>query len=160
MQRAIPPGNRGGAVMNVIKFPYDVSWRVYSRRPRKSKNGAPDERAAEVAAVTARDELERQAIARLLADLSRWPMRSPWRRSARSWRTSHERPASIAQEARPSAVGDTRQEAKAVALIHNSSGAGGLFRCRRGPGSKSCHEGRKACATGKRLRQMPMLRRG
>jgi hypothetical protein len=56
--------------MNVIKFPYDVSWRVYSRRPRKSKNGAPDERAAEVAAVTARDESERQAIARLLADLS------------------------------------------------------------------------------------------
>src|SRR6476659_8414191 len=106
------------------------------------------------------DESWKAAEQALAKERALWPIRSPWRRSARSWRTSHERPGSIAQEARQAAVGDTRQEAKAVALIHNSSGAGGLFRCRRGPGSKSCHEGRKACATGKRLRQMPMLRRG
>jgi hypothetical protein len=36
----------------------------------KIKERRADERAAEVAAATARDELERQAIARLLADLS------------------------------------------------------------------------------------------
>lgn len=30
---------------NVIKFPYSVSRRVHSRKPRRSKNGTPEERA-------------------------------------------------------------------------------------------------------------------
>jgi hypothetical protein len=30
----------------IFKFPYDASRRVYSRRPRASKNGTPEERAA------------------------------------------------------------------------------------------------------------------
>jgi hypothetical protein len=29
----------------IFKFPYDASRRVYSRRPRTSKNGTPEERA-------------------------------------------------------------------------------------------------------------------
>jgi hypothetical protein len=32
--------------MNVVKFPYSASRRVYSRRPRVSINGTPEERAA------------------------------------------------------------------------------------------------------------------
>lgn len=35
---------------NVFKFPYDASRRVYSKMPRKSKNGTPEERAAKTAA--------------------------------------------------------------------------------------------------------------
>lgn len=34
---------------NILKFPYDASRRVYSRRPRRSKNGTPEERAAKTA---------------------------------------------------------------------------------------------------------------
>jgi hypothetical protein len=34
----------------VVKFPYSVSRRVHSRKQRKSKNGAPEERAAKAAA--------------------------------------------------------------------------------------------------------------
>lgn len=30
----------------IVKFPYAVSRRVLSRRPRRSKNGTPEERAA------------------------------------------------------------------------------------------------------------------
>jgi hypothetical protein len=30
---------------NVVKFPYDASRRVHSRKPRRSKNGTPEERA-------------------------------------------------------------------------------------------------------------------
>ncbi len=30
---------------NIVKFPYSASRRVHSRRPRKSKNGTPEERA-------------------------------------------------------------------------------------------------------------------
>lgn len=37
---------------NVVKFPYDACRRVHSRKPRRSKNGTPEERAAKVAAVT------------------------------------------------------------------------------------------------------------
>jgi hypothetical protein len=37
---------------NVVKFPYDVSRRVHSRKPRRSKNGTPEERAAKAAAFT------------------------------------------------------------------------------------------------------------
>jgi hypothetical protein len=36
--------------MEVIKFPYDACRRVHSRKPRKSKNGTPEERAAKAAA--------------------------------------------------------------------------------------------------------------
>ncbi|KRR22624.1 hypothetical protein CQ14_30930 [Bradyrhizobium lablabi] len=35
---------------NVVKFPYSVSRRVHSRKPRRSKNGTPEERAAKAAA--------------------------------------------------------------------------------------------------------------
>jgi hypothetical protein len=35
--------------MNVVKFPYSVSRRVHSRRPRTSINGTPEERAAKTA---------------------------------------------------------------------------------------------------------------
>jgi hypothetical protein len=35
---------------NVVKFPYSASRRVHSKKPRKSKNGTPEERAAKVAA--------------------------------------------------------------------------------------------------------------
>jgi hypothetical protein len=31
---------------NVLKFPYDACRRVHSRKPRRSKNGTPEERAA------------------------------------------------------------------------------------------------------------------
>jgi hypothetical protein len=37
--------------MNVVKFPYDASRRVHSRKPRRSKNGTPEERAARAAAL-------------------------------------------------------------------------------------------------------------
>jgi hypothetical protein len=36
--------------MTVVKFPYDVSRRAHSRKPRRSKNGTPEERAAKAAA--------------------------------------------------------------------------------------------------------------
>jgi hypothetical protein len=35
---------------NVVKFPYSASRRVYSKQPRRSKNGTPEERAALAAA--------------------------------------------------------------------------------------------------------------
>lgn len=35
---------------NVVKFPYDVSRRAHSRKPRRSKNGTPEERAAKAGA--------------------------------------------------------------------------------------------------------------
>ena len=35
---------------NVVKFPYDASRRVHARKPRGSKNGTPEERAAKAAA--------------------------------------------------------------------------------------------------------------
>jgi hypothetical protein len=35
---------------NVVKFPYDACRRVHSRKPRRSKNGSPEERAAKAAA--------------------------------------------------------------------------------------------------------------
>ena len=36
--------------MNVVKFPYAVSRRAHARKPRWSKNGTPEERAADLAA--------------------------------------------------------------------------------------------------------------
>jgi hypothetical protein len=36
---------------NVVKFPYEASRRVYSKKPRRSKNGTPEERAAKAAAL-------------------------------------------------------------------------------------------------------------
>jgi len=38
--------------MNVVKFPYSASRRVFSQKPRRSKNGTPEERAAKAAAAT------------------------------------------------------------------------------------------------------------
>jgi hypothetical protein len=35
---------------NVVKFPYTASRRVHSQKPRRSKNGTPEERAAKAAA--------------------------------------------------------------------------------------------------------------
>jgi hypothetical protein len=35
----------------IFKFPYDASRRVHSRKPRRSKNGTPEERAAKAAAL-------------------------------------------------------------------------------------------------------------
>jgi hypothetical protein len=36
---------------NVVKFPYSASRRVHSQKPRRSKNGTPEERAAKTAAL-------------------------------------------------------------------------------------------------------------
>jgi hypothetical protein len=36
--------------MEIVNFPYSASRRVMSRRPRRSKNGTPEERAAKAAA--------------------------------------------------------------------------------------------------------------
>jgi hypothetical protein len=36
---------------NVVKFPYSASRRVHSQKPRRSKNGTPEERAARAAAL-------------------------------------------------------------------------------------------------------------
>jgi hypothetical protein len=36
---------------NVVKFPYDASRRMHSRKPRRSKNGTPEERATKAAAL-------------------------------------------------------------------------------------------------------------
>jgi hypothetical protein len=38
---------------NVVKFPYDACRRVHSKKPRRSKNGTPEERAAKAAALEA-----------------------------------------------------------------------------------------------------------
>jgi hypothetical protein len=36
----------------IFKFPYDASRRVHSRKPRRSKNGTPEERAAKATTPT------------------------------------------------------------------------------------------------------------
>jgi hypothetical protein len=36
----------------IYKFPYDACRRVHSRKPRKSRNGTPEQRAAKAAAIT------------------------------------------------------------------------------------------------------------
>jgi hypothetical protein len=38
---------------NIVKFPYSASRRVHSKKPRRSKNGTPEERAAKAAALEA-----------------------------------------------------------------------------------------------------------
>jgi hypothetical protein len=38
---------------NVVKFPYDACRRVHSKKPRRSKNGTPEERAAKAAPLEA-----------------------------------------------------------------------------------------------------------
>lgn len=35
---------------NIVRFPYSASRRVFSKKPRRSKNGTPEERAANAAA--------------------------------------------------------------------------------------------------------------
>jgi hypothetical protein len=34
---------------NIVKFPYSASRRVHSKKPRRSKNGTPEQRAAKAA---------------------------------------------------------------------------------------------------------------
>ena len=48
--------------MTVVKFPYSASRRVYSRRPRVSKNGSPEERAAKAAAPAERKRSNKDDI--------------------------------------------------------------------------------------------------
>jgi hypothetical protein len=38
---------------NIVKFPYSASRRVHSKKPRRSKNGTPEERAAKAAVLEA-----------------------------------------------------------------------------------------------------------
>jgi hypothetical protein len=47
---------------NVLKFPFDVARRAHARKPRRSKNGTPAERAAKAAGSVdlARVRIERQ----------------------------------------------------------------------------------------------------
>jgi hypothetical protein len=40
--------------MTVVKFPYNACRRLHSRRPRRSKNGTPEERAAKAAKAAAK----------------------------------------------------------------------------------------------------------
>jgi hypothetical protein len=51
----------------LVKFPYSASRRLFARRPRRSKNGSPEERAAKVAegkpAPAIVIELPRQTVA-------------------------------------------------------------------------------------------------
>jgi hypothetical protein len=52
-----PPGrcsthSHGRSTMTVVKYPFAVSRRAYARRPRKSKNGTPEERARRIASDT------------------------------------------------------------------------------------------------------------
>jgi hypothetical protein len=47
---------------NVVKFPFSVSRRAHARRPRKSINGTPEERAAKAEAATV-VEISRQDVA-------------------------------------------------------------------------------------------------
>src|SRR5438477_8965945 len=56
--------------MSVIKFPYSASRRVHSKKPRRSKNGTPEERAARAAADAAKMPLAS------VVDLSRIEARS------------------------------------------------------------------------------------
>jgi len=61
---------------NVVKFPYIASRRVHSRKPRVSKNGTPEERAAKT--VTAAAELTSATIADIssrsgVVTTSDWP---------------------------------------------------------------------------------------
>jgi hypothetical protein len=45
--------------MTVVKFPYNACRAVHSRKPRRSKNRTPEERAAKAAAIAARQVLRR-----------------------------------------------------------------------------------------------------
>jgi hypothetical protein len=52
MAAVIEAHSEGSCVMaEIFKFPYDASRRVHSRKPRRSKNGTPEERAAKAAAM-------------------------------------------------------------------------------------------------------------
>jgi hypothetical protein len=51
---------------NVIKFPYSVSRRAHSRKPRRSKNGTPEERAAKAAGAGANGPPRRTSQVRML----------------------------------------------------------------------------------------------
>jgi hypothetical protein len=49
---------------NVVKFPHSASRRVMSRRPRRAKNGTPEERAAKAAVAAGKSRLIADAIQR------------------------------------------------------------------------------------------------
>ncbi|WMT78759.1 hypothetical protein [Bradyrhizobium sp. Ash2021] len=57
---------------NIVKFPYRASRRVYSKMPRRSKNGTPGARAAKAAALQSPP-----------ADIVHLPLRAPDRRKLR-----------------------------------------------------------------------------
>jgi hypothetical protein len=50
----------------VVKFPYSVSRRAHSRKPRRSKNGTPEERAAKAAGAVANEPPRRTRQVRVL----------------------------------------------------------------------------------------------
>ncbi len=52
-----PGSGRGCRMTNVVKFPYNASRRVHSRKPRISKNGTPEERVAKAATARSRINL-------------------------------------------------------------------------------------------------------
>jgi hypothetical protein len=47
---------------NIVRFPYSASRRVHSRKPRKSHNGTPEERAAKAAAGIPKERRPRRPI--------------------------------------------------------------------------------------------------
>ena len=56
---------------NVIKLPYSVTRGAYSRRPRRSKNGTPEERAAKAAGIVVIKPPRRTRQVKVLAG-ERW----------------------------------------------------------------------------------------
>jgi hypothetical protein len=48
----------------IFKFPYDACRRVHSKKPRRSKNGTPEERAAKVALLPTSGDVVQMADAR------------------------------------------------------------------------------------------------
>jgi hypothetical protein len=51
---------------NVVKFPYSVSRLIHSRKPRRSKNGTAEERAAKAAGAAVNEPPRRTSQVRLL----------------------------------------------------------------------------------------------
>jgi hypothetical protein len=66
------PEPAGGTSAAIVKFPYDACRRIHSRKPRRSKNGTPEERAAKAAQ---QEPIEAVPCARGLASRKRNPLR-------------------------------------------------------------------------------------
>jgi hypothetical protein len=64
----------------IVEFPYSASRRAFARRPRRSKNGTPEERAAAQAATT--------AVAEPVRKLRRSKNGTPEERAAKAIRTA------------------------------------------------------------------------